>query len=96
MSATRHTLTAEEIARADELLELMRERTHPGADLSRTTVLRAALARGFAALERELLAAPTPHLAAPRLDDEDPPPTSSSRRRVELVPPTPIRPKGKR
>lgn len=95
MSTTRHALTAEEIARADELLELMRERTHAGADLSRTTVLRAALARGFAVLERELLAAPPPLTALPRLDDEHPPPKSSSRRRVELVPPSPIRPKGK-
>ena len=95
MSAPRHPLTAEDIARADALLELMRERTHAGAKLSRTTVLRAALSRGFAVLERELLAAPMPYTAPPRADDQDPPPTLSSRRRVELVQPSPIRPKGK-
>lgn len=55
MSA-RIDLTAAEVKRADALLVRMREASPPGARLTRMTVLRAVLARGFDALAAEIAA----------------------------------------
>jgi len=50
MSATRFVLTKQEQARAERLLGTMKAAAPPGAAITITTVVHAALGRGFAAL----------------------------------------------
>jgi hypothetical protein len=80
MTPSRFSLTEQQQASAESLLVAMQEAAPPGAQITIASVVRAVLARGFAALASELNNAPK-HWASLERDDDDGPPESSARTR---------------
>jgi hypothetical protein len=94
MRTPRFSLSEQEQASAESLLVAMRIAAPPGAWLTVSTVIHAALVRGFAALALEVNAAPK-HWASLDNEDHDAPPESSEQpRRVSarLAPVVQLRP----
>lgn len=80
MTPSRFSLTETEQTRAESLLVAMKAAAPPGAHITIASVVRAVLARGFAALAPEVNNAPK-HWTSLERDDDDGPPESAKRAR---------------